>query len=363
MFALQLIAGIILLVAGAEALVKGASKIAVTMGISPLVVGLTVVAFGTSAPELSVSIMASIDGQTDIALGNVVGSNIFNVLFILGISALLVPLVVAQQLIRLDVPIMIGASLLTLLVGWDGVIRPWEGFLLLTLGIAYTVFVLRLSKKEKNKAVKEEYQQQFGDGHKTEKSKIWLHLLFIAAGLAMLILGSRWLVDSAVVLATRFGVSNLVISLTIIAAGTSLPEVATSVIASIRGERDIAVGNVVGSNIFNIVYILGLSAIFGKGGIAVPETALYFDLPVMIAVAFSCLPIFFSGKRLDRWEGVLFLIYYIAYTTYLILASQRHASLETFTTAMIWFVIPLTLLTLGLITIRELRKAGNQHAR
>ena len=178
----------------------------------------------------------------------------------------------------------------------------------------------------------------------------------------MLVLGSRWLVDSAIILATRFGVSNLVISLTIIAAGTSLPEVATSVIAGIRGERDIAVGNVVGSNIFNIVYILGLSAIFGKGGIAVPETALHFDLPVMIAVAFSCLPIFFTGKRLDRWEGVLFLGYYIAYTTYLILASQQHASLDNFTTAMIWFVMPLTLLTLGVIVLRELRKAGNQRA-
>lgn len=356
MIALQLIAGFLLLLFGAEALVRGASKIAATIGISPLVIGLTVVAFGTSAPELAVSIMSTANGQTDIALGNVVGSNIFNVLFILGLSSLIVPLVVAQQLIRLDVPIMIGASLLTILVAWDGAIRPWEGALLLLLGILYTVFVIRLSRKEKNKAVLDEYREEYAAEYKPEKGSMVLQLLLVTAGLALLIVGSRFLVNGAVAIATSMGVSELVIGLTIVAAGTSLPEVATSVIASIRGERDIAVGNVVGSNIFNILYILGLSAMIGKGGLDVANTVLMFDLPVMIATAVACLPIFFTGKKLDRWEGVVFLGYYVAYTVYLILASQRDASLDNFATAMIWFVIPLTVLTLAVATWRELRK-------
>lgn len=356
MVALQLIAGFFLLLFGAEALVRGASKIAATIGISPLVIGLTVVAFGTSAPELAVSVMSAANGQTDIALGNVVGSNIFNILLILGLSSLIVPLVVAQQLIRLDVPIMIGASLLTFLVAWDGAIRPWEGGLLLFLGISYTVFVIRLSRKEKNKAVLEEYQKEFAAETKPEKGGMALQLLLVAAGLALLIAGSRFLVNGAVAIATSMGVSNLVIGLTIVAAGTSLPEVATSVLASIRGERDIAVGNVIGSNIFNLLYILSLSAIVGKGGITVAPTALMFDLPVMIATAVACLPIFFTGKKLDRWEGFVFLGYYVAYTVYLILASQRYASLGNFATAMIWFVIPLTVLTLAVATWREIQK-------
>ena len=356
MIVIYLLAGMVCLVLGAEALVKGASKIAVAAGISPLVIGLTVVAFGTSAPELAVSLMASAKGQTDIALGNVIGSNIFNVLFILGLSALLLPLVVAQQLIRLDVPIMIGLSLLVLLLGWDGVIRPWEGLLLFGLGISYTVFVLRQSKKEKSKAVEQEYEEAFAADTPLPKGAIWPYLLLIAGGLALLVLGSRWLVTAAVAIATSMGLSELVIGLTIIAAGTSLPEVATSILATFRGERDIAVGNVVGSNIFNVVYILGISAMVGEGGIPVGAAALHFDLPVMIAVAVACLPIFFTGRKLERWEGGVFLGYYAAYTTYLILASQRNTALDTFSTAMIWFVIPLTVLTLVVITVREMRQ-------
>ena len=356
MIILKLIAGLVLLVAGAEVLVKGASRIATAIGISPLVIGLTVVAFGTSSPELAVSVMASLNGTADIALGNVVGSNIFNVLLILGISSIIVPLVVAQQLIRLDVPIMIGASLLTLLFSWDGVIRPWEGVVLLLAGISYTVFIIRQSRKESSKAVIAEYKDEYGEAPETAKSKTGLSILFVIAGLAMLVLGSRWLVDGAVAIAHSLGVSDLVIGLTIIAAGTSLPEVATSVIASIRGERDIAVGNVVGSNIFNLVFILSIAAIINTGGIQVAESALRFDLPVMAAVAVACLPIFFTGKKLDRWEGIVFLGYYVAYTLYIILASQRNASLEAFSKTMIWFVIPLTVLTLGIVVARELKQ-------
>ncbi len=359
MIALKLIGGFILLIAGAEILVKGASKIAAAAGISPLVIGLTVVAFGTSAPELAVSVMSSLNGAPDIALGNVIGSNIFNVLFILGISALIVPLVVAQQLIRLDVPIMIGTSLLVLGFAWDGHIQWWEGSALLVIGIVYTVFVIRQSKKEKSKEVLEEYRAEYGENIQTEKGKTWLSVLLVFAGLSLLVLGSRWLVDGAVAIAHNLGISDLVVGLTIIAAGTSLPEVATSIIATLRGERDIAVGNVVGSNIFNIVFILSIAAVVG-GGIPVAPSAIEFDIPVMTAVAVACLPMFFTGKRIDRWEGAVFLVYYLAYTTYIVLASLKSQSLEAFSNAMVWFVIPLTLLTLGVVVIREIRSNGRQ---
>ncbi len=356
MVALKLIAGLILLVVGAEALVKGASKIAAAVGISPLVIGLTIVAFGTSSPELAVSIGSALEGKADIALGNVVGSNIFNVLFILGLSSLIIPLVVHQQLVRLDVPIMIGASLLVMLFGWDGTVQWWEGAFLVAIGIGYTVFLIRQSKKEHNKEVLKDYKEEYGDGKEVKKEKTWLQVLLVIVGLALLVFGSRWLVESAVSIATALGISELVIGLTIIAAGTSLPEVATSVIASIRKQEDIAVGNVVGSNIFNILFILGITAIIAPGGVPINPAAMSFDVPFMIAVAVACLPLFFTGYRIERWEGFVFLGYYVAYTVYIILKSMEHASLEVFTNAMIWFVVPLTVLTLVVVTVREMRR-------
>lgn len=356
MIALKLIIGLVLLVVGAEALVKGASKIAIAIGITPLVVGLTIVAFGTSSPELAVSVMAVTAGNPDISVGNVVGSNIFNVLFVLGLCSVILPLVVAQQLIRLDVPVMIGLTLLLVLLCYDGRLAAWEGMILVAIGTAYTVYIIRESRKETDKEVLEEYQEEYGQDKKDPEIRIWLSLIFVVVGLALLILGSRWLVESAVHIAQSLGVSDLIIGLTIIAIGTSLPEVATSVVASLRGERDIAVGNVVGSNIFNIVLILGVASIVSVDGIPISESALRFDLPVMTAVAVACLPIFFTGRRLDRWEGGIFLVYYVCYTIYLILASQKHASIEVFEMAMMWFVVPLTLLTLGIITYREYKR-------
>lgn len=345
-----------LLIVGAEALVRGASKIAVAIGISPLVIGLTVVAFGTSSPELAVSIMSSMSGNVDIAVGNVVGSNIFNVLFILGLAALVTPLVVAQQLVWLDVPLMIIVSLLMLWIGWDGNINRVEGVFLFAGMIAYTVFLIRQSKKEKSKAVKEEYAGEYGDG-KGWTTKQWLlNLGLVVVGLAMLVLGSRWLVDSATSIAKSMGVSDLIIGLTIVAAGTSLPEVATSIIASIRGERDIAVGNVVGSNIFNILAVLGISSMVSPTGVPVSAAALQFDIPIMIAVAIACLPIFFTGHTIRRWEGFVFLGFYIAYVVYLILASTKHSALEAFDVAMMWFVLPITVLTLIVTVVYALRK-------
>lgn len=348
-----LVAGLVLLIIGAEALVRGASRMAASIGISPLVIGLTVVAFGTSSPELAVSVQSAYAGQANIALGNVVGSNIFNVLFILGISAAITPLVVAQQLVRLDVPIMIGVSLLVYLLGWNGAISRLEGGLLFAGMIAYTVFSIRQSRKE-TQQVQDEYAAEFSGATGGARQTL-LNLTLIVAGLGLLILGARWLVDSAVSLAQAMGLSELIIGLTIIAAGTSMPEVATSIVAAVRGERDIAVGNVVGSNIFNLLAVLGLTSLVAPDGMPVPAPALALDLPVMIAVAFACLPIFFTGFRVARWEGWLFLAYYALYVLYLILVATQHDALPLFSSVMLLFVVPLTVITLAVLVVREMR--------
>ncbi len=345
------VVGLGLLVLGAEWLVKGASRLAAALGISPLVIGLTVVAYGTSAPEMAVSVKAALAGQPDLALGNVVGSNIFNVLFILGASAIITPLVVSSQLIRLDVPIMIGVSLLTLLLAGDGSVGRLDGAILFALAVAYTVLQIRQSRKE-SAAVREEYGREFGPSRGATAA----NLAYIAAGLVLLVLGSRWLVNGAVAFAQALGVSELVIGLTIVAAGTSLPEVATSILAAVRGERDIAVGNVVGSNIFNLLAVLGLSGLVAPAGLPAPAALLRFDLLVMIAVAIACLPIFASGATIARWEGALFLFYYVAYTAYLVLASQQHDALPVFSTVMEVFVLPLTGITLAVVGWRAWRR-------
>jgi cation:H+ antiporter len=362
-----LIAGLALLIVGAELLVRGASKLAVAAGISPLVVGLTVVAFGTSAPELAVSVQAAAAGQGQLALGNVVGSNIFNVLFILGLSAVVTPLVVSAQLVRLDVPLMIGASALALVLGLDGQISRVDGAILFSCIVAYTWFLIRKSRRETSEALGNSARGKPDTPTATNTARAaadpdealtssdspkfgWpIQLLLIAGGLALLVLGARWLVTSASSIARDFGMSELTIGLTIVAAGTSFPEVATSVMASIRGERDIAVGNVVGSNLFNLLAVLGGAALLAPAGIPVPQAALSFDIPIMLATAVACLPIFFTGHLIARWEGALFLAYYIAYVMWLILAGAQHEALDTYGFVMITVVIPLTALTLAVL--------------
>ncbi len=353
--------GFVFLVGGAELLVRGASRLATVFGISPLVIGLTVVAFGTSAPELAVSVLSASAGQADIAVGNVVGSNIFNVLFILGISAMITPLVVAQQLVRLEVPLMIGTAALLPVLAWDGRLGLFDGLLLAGGVAAYTVWSIRRSRRE-SAVVKDEYAREFGAeaAAASNKAKPLRQIGLIIVGLALLLLGSNWLVDGAVALARTFGVSELIIGLTIISAGTSMPEVATSVMASLRGERDIAVGNVVGSNIFNILAVLGLTAVTAPNGVAVSSAALAFDIPVMIAVSFACLPIFFTGHRITRWEGGLFFGLYLAYTSYLILGAMHHDRLGQFSTVMLWFVLPLTVTTLAVSAFRAWRQGNPQ---
>lgn len=346
-----LIGGVGLLVVGGEWLVRGSSRLAALARVSPVVIGLTVVAYGTSAPEMAISLTSVLQGKTDIAFGNIVGSNIFNVLFILGISALVVPLNVEQRIVRIDVPLMIGISLLAYGFVLDQNLNRIEGGVLFAVVLVYTVYAVVQSRRESNR-VKEEYIKEYGK--KPEGSWV-VQLVWIGMGLLLLIVGSRWLVNGAVSLARLLGVSELIIGLTIVAAGTSLPEVATSVVAAIRGERDIAVGNIVGSNIFNLSWVLGLSGVFAREGIPVSPSALGFDVPVMIGVAVACLPIFFTGRLIARWEGGLFLAYYVAYTSYLVLDAVEHDALPLFSATMFFFVIPLTGLTLGYLVIRALR--------
>lgn len=350
---LLLALGLGLLIAGAEGLVQGASRLAARLGIPPLVIGLTVVAFGTSAPELVVSLKAALDGQAGIAMGNVVGSNIFNVLFILGISALIVPLAVAQQLIRLDIPLMIVLSLVVLAMALDGSLGRLDGGLLVLGLVVYTAFLLWQGKR-----------QTASDAPAADREALarpgWHDALYVIGGLAMLVAGSRLFVDSAVTMAGWFGVSDQVIGLTLVAAGTSLPEVVTSIIAALRGQRDIAVGNVVGSNIFNLLGVLGITALIAPAGIAVTQAMLSLDLPVMVAVAIACLPICFTASAIDRWEGAVLLGYYVTYTAYLVLAATHHDALAGFSTLVLYFVLPITALTLAVLVVPELRRATNR---
>lgn len=372
-------AGLGLLVLGAELLVRGASRLAIALGISPLVVGLTVVAYGTSSPELAVSLKAAAAGQADLAVGNVVGSNIFNVLLILGLASVITPLVIARQLVILDVPIMVGVSVLTLLLALDGRIGRADGAILFALAIIYTIFSIRQGRKDAARDDRVEHappDEDPLDGHgrgapitatagpedRVPAAKIrgtgpiLLNVAFVLAGLGLLVLGSRWMVGAAIQIARALGVGETIIGLTLVAAGTSMPEVATSVMAAVRGQRDIAAGNVIGSNIFNLMAVLGLSGVLASNGLPVAAPVLALDLPFMVAVALACLPIFFTGHRLDRWEGLLFLAYYAAYTSYLILDAAGHQHLELFGRVMLVFVVPLTILTIGASVAHAMRR-------
>jgi cation:H+ antiporter len=354
MQALMFVLGLLALIVGAEAMVRGASRLAVSWGISPLVVGLTVVAFGTSAPEMAVSVGAALSGTSDLAIGNVVGSNIANVLLILGISALVAPLLVDEQIIRQEIPIMIGASLVVVAMALDGHIGRIEAGLLFALVIAYTVFLVVQSRRA-SQATADEFSSEIPT---SQWDRHWgVQGALVIGGLALLVLGAGWLVDAAVSFARVMGVSDLVIGLTVVAVDTSMPEIATSLIAALRGQRDIAVGNVVGSNVFNLLAVLGAAGVVSTSGLSVPDAARNFDLWVMLAVAFACLPILLTGREIARWEGGVFLGYYAAYLLYLVLAAQQHDSLPAYSGVMLSYVIPLTAVTL-LVSFLKRRPAG-----
>jgi len=332
-------AGLAILTVGGELLVRGASRLAATVGISSLVIGLTVVAFGTSAPEMAVSTISALKGDADIAIGNVVGSNIFNILFILGACALILPLAISPQIVARDLPLMLAASFSVALVGWDGVVSRGEGILLFSGILVYTTLLIvqsrRASRTQRAAAIHlaatsiHVTDEELAAQPATSSSHL-PNLGFIVVGLVALVFGSQLLVEAAVTLAKSLGISELVIGLTIVAAGTSLPEVATSIIAAIKGERDIAVGNVIGSSIFNILSVLGLSSAIAPNGVPVSPQAFAVDIPVMIAVALICVPFFAPSHTIGRAKGIFFLAAYGLYTSYLVLGSQQSESLPGF---------------------------------
>jgi len=347
------IIGFVLLTIGADVLVRGASELAENLGISRLIVGLTVVAFGTSAPELAVNIQSAWANQPDIAVGNVVGSNILNILLVLGVAAVIAPLGVNKRLIQWEVPMMIAVSVLLLLLALDGMLNRWEG-LLLSCGIVfYVIFTIKTDRQVDEPSQEENENQDSKSGAR----HLMIQLIFIIVGLALLVQGSDWLVEGGVAIAKYFGVSELIIGLTIISIGTSLPELATVIVGSLRGEQDLVVGNLVGSNIFNILLVLGFTSLIAPSGLAVSQAAIVFDMPVMIAAAIACLPIFFTDYLIERWEGALFLGYYGVYATYLFLNATQHSMLGSFSTVMLWFVIPLTVVTLIALAWQDFKKA------
>ncbi|MBL8080818.1 MAG: calcium/sodium antiporter [Anaerolineales bacterium] len=348
---LLFIAGLVTLIFGADLLVRGSSRLAAAFGVSPLAIGLTIVAIGTASPEIAVSLQAAANGQGDLTLGNVLGSNIFNILFILGITSVVAPIVIAGQLIRKDAPILLGISLLTLGLAFDRDLDIIDGAILILLLVIYMIFALKQNHSESGNVQKEyaeEYQQK---EPRTIRSTIF-NVVFILIGLGLLVLGSNWLVNSAVQIAKTLGVSELVIGLTIVAVGTSLPEVSTSVIAALKGESDIAVGNAVGSNIFNLLGVLGIGALVSPEGIFVAERVLQFDLPVMVFVALVTLPIFYIDSRISRIEGGLLLSYYIIYVIFVILRAMNSSTLPAATLFSLFFV-PVTFIALSVVAIRS----------
>lgn len=312
---LLVVFGGVALVLGAHWLVQGASRLAMGVGVSPLVIGLTVVAFGTSAPELAVSVASAATDAPEIAIGNVVGSNIFNLLLILGCSAVVTPLIIAGRLVRLDIPLMVLASLVTWWFCADGTIGRWEGGGLFISLIIYTVWLIRSGEGAEEEIASIQEDEQGGSAWGRSKT---FQVGLIIIGLASLVAGSQMMVSGAVSIAEYLGISAAVIGLTIVAGGTSLPELATSVIAARAGQRDIAVGNVIGSNLFNLLGVLGLSAVVSQGGLPVASSFLKFDLPVMVLVAIILLPMAVRGRRIGRTAGALLLVGYVVYIVWMV---------------------------------------------
>jgi cation:H+ antiporter len=309
-------------------------------------VGLTVVAFGTSAPELVVSVGSALSGNANIAVGNVVGSNIANILLIVGASALVLPIVVVSRVVRWDVPLMIAVSLVFSVLALDGRLSRFDGWLLLAGIFGYTGWQLRQGRQ----APESDVEQPSGAG-----TPRWGAVGLVVLGLGALWLGGRSFVAGSVSLARAWGLSELVIGLTIVAVGTSLPEMATSLVASVRGESDLAVGNIVGSNVFNILAVMGASALLAPEAIAIAPTALRFDIPVMVAAAVVCLPIVFTGGVVARWEGAMLLGYYGAYVGFVIGSVRLPTLAPYFGRWVVWVVLPVTLVTLGLSVFASIR--------
>jgi cation:H+ antiporter len=339
------------LLAGGELLVRASSRIALLLGVSSLLVGLTVVSFGTSAPELFISVQSALGGHGDIAIGNVIGSNIANTLLVLGACALVMPLSVPSQLVRKEVPIMIGVSFLFYFLSIDGSIGRIDGLILVLCLSGFIYYSILSSRKDKQKKSDLESLEEILP-EKGLSSNVFWNLFLGVFSLVLMSFGAKGFVYSASEIARWWGVSELVIGLTVVALGTSLPELVTSLVATYRGERDLAVGNVVGSNIFNILCVLGICATITP--LSIPSAAFDFDLPVMLFSALACLPIMFFGRVITRGEGVFFVLMYFVYAGFLLLISKEHIEIPMAHEILLVFLIPVLF-----FTFLSLRKARN----
>ncbi|KLU01579.1 Inner membrane protein YrbG, predicted calcium/sodium:proton antiporter [Rhodopirellula islandica] len=324
--ALQILGGVLLLLVGGEWVVRGASRLAIAAKLSPLFVGLTVVSLGTSAPEMAVSFATALRGQADITIGNVVGSNLFNMLMIVGFSALFAPLPVDKQITRFDVPVMIAATIAMMLASWNGIISRWDGIGLILIMIAYFAISYRLGKLAGEDAIPDDLELPDPLKEATESlgrrvAVILWQLVLLSAGVAALVFGCELFVDGAVSMARILGVSELVIGLTIVSAGTSLPELVTSVAATIKGERGIAIGNAVGSTTLNIVAVLGITSVIAPSGLNVAPEIMGLDMPLMVIAAMLSWVLYRTGRTIVRWEGMLMIVLYCGYVGYLLQTS------------------------------------------
>jgi len=314
--ALQLVGGLVALVIGAEVLVRAGTGVASWLGIRPMMIGLTVVSLGTSVPELAVGIDAARSGSPGLAVGNIVGTNLVNLLLILGLSAVLVPIAFDRATLRFDLPAMTAAALLLYLLSIDGVLTRLDGAILLLGGLAYTLGVVRVGRRE----TAEEAEGVTADVTATaDRHRPVRHVLLLLVAIGVVVVGAELLVNGAVSSARSLGVSDVIIGLTIVAIGTSAPELVTTIVSTVRGDRDLAVGNLIGSSIYNIGAVLGLTVLVAPHGVPVPDDVLAADLVLLVVVTAAAVPVFLSGARINRIEGGVFVATYIVYLAWLLL--------------------------------------------
>ncbi len=349
---LELVSGLLLLILGAEILVRAAVRLAASLKVRPLIIGLSIVAFGSSAPQMTVSLQATLAGNTDIAVGSVIGSSIFNILVTLGLSALIIPLRVSRQLVRLDIPVMICAALLVFTLSANEELTPFDGLVLLAALVAYLGVLHYQTRHSRRPRTLD-----------TVARAPWLSsVLLMLGGLLILVLAGHLLLGAAVDVASDLGLSERIVGLTLIGVGTSLPCLATSLIAAVRGEREIAVGNVIGSSLFNLLGVLGFTALVAPSPLSVSPNALDFDLPVMLAVVVLCLPVFYTGYRVTRAEGLVLLGLYLVYALHVVSFTFGMPLATRLEKLMLYYVLPALMAFLLLSTLRAWRRQHKREA-
>jgi cation:H+ antiporter len=313
--ALLVVGGLLALLGGAELVVRAGTALATRLSVRPIIIGLTVVSVGTSVPELAIGIDAALNGSPDLAVGNIVGTNLINFLFILGLSAVLIPIAIDRRTLRLDLPAMAAATLALYLMSLDGILTRLEGALLVIGAVAYTASLLRVSRHE-TADVQDDYARAVTA---TTEHRLRRISLSLALGLTLVVVGAELLVEGAVSAASSLGVSDAVVGLTVVAVGTSAPELVTTIISTVRGDRDIAIGNLLGSSTYNIAAVLGLTVLVAPNGVPVSEEVLNADLVLLVVVMAAALPVLVTGSRITRVEGALFVATYIGYLTWLLM--------------------------------------------